>query len=161
MIYPKKGYLLKETEGKVNEGGNEEHYHYTAELIDENKNVIFSWEQLEDMNKKVFAALSHEGRLISGSKSGYRRIFPDNIAIFNANICIEEGKIWWGDIDLTISKFKLIELAQNLDKIVYVLYEMDGRFENENNPLLHKAVVKFLPSGEYVINKDCVQYVNL
>ena len=161
MIFPKEGYTLKEIEGKINEGGHEEQYHYTAELLDKKGKVVIGWTQLNEIATGVVEALGHQGRLMSGSKSGYRRTFPDNIAVFNANVCIDEGKIWWGDLDLTISKFKLIELAQKIGKTVYVLYEMDGRFENESNPKIHKAIVKFLPSGEYIINKELVQYINL
>ena len=35
------------------------------------------------------------GRMISGSKSGYKERHPDNLIVFNANIIIEsKGKIW-------------------------------------------------------------------
>lgn len=73
------------------------------------------------------------GRMISGSKSGYRKRNPDNVVYFNANIFIlGEGKIWWGDLDLTIDTPLLEEISGEIGKKLYVLSEMDGRFENEN-----------------------------
>jgi hypothetical protein len=76
------------------------------------------------------------GRMISGSKSLYRQRYPDNEVYFNANIVIESaGKIWYGDIDLTLDTPKLKEVANILGEPLYVLYEMDARFENENKPI--------------------------
>ncbi len=73
------------------------------------------------------------GRMISGSKSGYRKRNPDNTVYFNANIFVlGEGKIWWGDLDLTIDTPLLEEISGEIGKKLYVLSEMDGRFENEN-----------------------------
>lgn len=105
--------------------------------------------------------LGWPGRMISASKSGYRDQYPDNLSIFNANVCTDEGKIWWGDIDVTISKDDLTNLAVELGKTIYVLYEMDGRFENEDNPKISEAVVKFFPDGTFEIRKDLRQYHNL
>ncbi len=70
-------------------------------------------------------------RLISGSKSGYRKRFPDHEVYFNANIFTENGKIWHGDLDLNLDSERLQSLANELQTDLYVLFEMDGRFENE------------------------------
>jgi hypothetical protein len=73
------------------------------------------------------------GRMISGSKSTYRQMHPDNEVYFNANVVIaSEGKVWYGDLDLTLDTPKLQEVADVLKEPLYVLYEMDARFENEN-----------------------------
>ena len=78
-------------------------------------------------------ALGHCARLISGSKSFYRDSHPDNIVFFNANVFTkEDGKIWFGDIDLTIDEEKLKVLDKELDKEVFLLNEMAGRFDKEN-----------------------------
>lgn len=75
------------------------------------------------------------GRLISWSKSGYKERHPDNKVIFNANIFTEKyGKVWYGDIDFTIDKQILQKVANKLKMNLYILYEYDGRFENENIP---------------------------
>ena len=42
--------------------------------------------------------------------------------------------------------------------MVYVLYEMDGRFENEENPLIDRYVVKFSPDGTYEVNERYKEY---
>ena len=98
--------------------------------------------------------LGFPGKMISASKSGYRERYPENLAIFNSNVCTEEGKIWWGDIDITKSKENLSNLAKEMGKTVYVLFEMDGRFENEKEPKLDRAPIKFLPDGTYILSKD-------
>ena len=84
------------------------------------------------------------GRMISGSKSGYRQKFTENDVVFNANIILENyGKIWYGDLDLTLDAEKLNKIANELGQTIYVLREMDGRFEHENDPIetfINKAV---------------------
>lgn len=87
--------------------------------------------------------LGYKGRMISGSKSGYRRRYPKNFVCFNANVVIEGlGKVWYGDLDITLDEALLVRLAQLLEREVYVLYEIDGRFENEENPKTEKALYK-------------------
>lgn len=88
---------------------------------------------------KIIKDLEIEGfnmaRMISHSKSFYRKIFPYNQVYFNANIFIHNGKefekIWYGDLDITKDGYKLKEIAFNNNTIFYILLEMDGRFENE------------------------------
>lgn len=81
-----------------------------------------------------------DARMISGSKSSYSRQYPDHVVIFNANLCTRaNGKIWYGDIDLTVDADKLLALRAQLGEDVFILYEMDARFENEAAPLLEKA----------------------
>jgi len=73
-------------------------------------------------------------RLIGGSKSYYYRTHPHHVIYFNANIFTkEDGKIWYGDIDLTLDEEKLKQLSIEADKEVFLLSEMSGRFENEKN----------------------------
>ena len=82
------------------------------------------------------------GRMISGSKSGYRQKYPDNEVYFNANIFVlGEGKVWWGDLDITKDREMLEEISIACGKKLYILRELDGRFENEN------------PSDEHVISR--------
>ena len=102
--------------------------------------------------------LGWPGKMIAFSKSGYKDANPNNLVVFNSNVCTDEGKIWWGDIDLTLSKEDLIAVAMESGKTVYVLYEMDGRFENEDSPKIEKAVVKFLPDGSFELNETLKPY---
>jgi hypothetical protein len=104
--------------------------------------------------------LGYSGKMISSSKSGYRERYPKNFVIFNSNICTESCKIWYGDIDLTFDQEKLEILANALDERMYVLYEMDARFENEDKPLLQKAAVIFYPDKPYEIGSRVKDYVN-
>jgi hypothetical protein len=94
------------------------------------------------------------GRMISGSKSGYRMSNPNNLAVFNANICTKDAKVWWGDIDLTKSKFDLLQIAEAIGEEVYVLFEMDGRFENEASPKLDRAIAIFYPNQTVNLRAD-------
>jgi diphthamide synthase (EF-2-diphthine--ammonia ligase) len=81
------------------------------------------------------------GKMLSGSKSAYREKYPNHLVVFNSNICTKEyGKIWFGDIDVALDEDKLEKLADELKVSLYVLYEMDGRFEYETNPQFNKAV---------------------
>jgi hypothetical protein len=57
-------------------------------------------------------------------------------------------KVWYGDIDLTISKTALqtISVDENID--IYVLREMDGRFENEDKPRMDYPVAIYKSNGK-------------
>lgn len=75
-------------------------------------------------------------RLISRSKSFYRELHPKHIVFFNANIIDKKlGKIWHGDLDLTMDGNKLKSVASELNTTFYILSEMDGRFDNENDSI--------------------------
>jgi hypothetical protein len=86
---------------------------------------------VEDVLSPAASHLGFPGRMISASKSGYKERNPDCLVIFNSNVCTEKGKIWWGDLDVTKSKDALSELAKETGETIYVLFEMDGRFEHE------------------------------
>jgi len=84
------------------------------------------------------------GRMISGSKTSPK----GHVCVFNANVCTKsKGKIWYGDIDLTDDADALRALANREGETVFVLREMDARFQNEANPLFEKAVAKYQPDG--------------
>jgi hypothetical protein len=104
------------------------------------------------MEEIVLNYLGWNGKMISGSKSGYRDNHPDNLVVFNANVCVGLEKVWYGDLDITLSKDTLINLSKELGDVVFVLYEMDGRFGYESDPKIDNYVVKFNPDGTYVIH---------
>ncbi|MCK9415682.1 hypothetical protein M0Q97_03365 [Candidatus Dojkabacteria bacterium] len=88
---------------------------------------------MEKIIKKLEEYGFYSDRMICGSKSAYHDMKPNNFVIFNANIFVENfGKIWWGDLDLTKDQEKLKKVASETNSVLYVLYEMDGRFDNEN-----------------------------
>lgn len=82
--------------------------------------------------------------MIAYSKSAYITRHPDNQAYFNANVFTDNGKVWWGDLDLKYDSEKLQSVADELRTDLYVLSEMDGRFYNGSRPLheLKKLAVK-------------------
>ena len=112
----------------------------------------------EHLYKIAEEHLGFSGKMISFSKSGYVRKNPDNLVVFNSNVCTDEGRIWHGDIDVTLSYDSLSDLARETGKTVYVLMEMDGRFENEETPLLKKAIVQFPPEGGHNLTSSLSYY---
>jgi hypothetical protein len=94
------------------------------------------------------------GRMIGQSKSGYRRAYPDHVPVFNANVCTRErGKIWFGDLDLTLDEPVLAELARMLNEHVYVLTERRARFGNEHSPDFDSFVAIVAPNGPTTTEK--------
>ena len=90
------------------------------------------------------------GKMLSASKSGYRNANPGNEVFFNANIfTVEDGKIWHGDIDYTKDRETLEKIATKLERNLYIIKELDGRFENEKletNQIKKKAIKLIQPT---------------
>ena len=75
-----------------------------------------------------------DGRMISGSKSGYASRNKGNVIVFNARICtISEGIIWWGDLDITKDEEELKKVAERIGESLYVLRESDAWYEDKIN----------------------------
>lgn len=91
------------------------------------------------------------GKMLTSSKSSYRNRYPDNLVVFNANIFIDTpeftGKIWYGDIDLTTEHQKLKDIAAEIGATLFVLWELDGRFEKESRLDFEKVAVWNSDSG--------------
>lgn len=97
--------------------------------------------------------LGYPGKMITASKSSYVKSFQSHIIVFNSNLFVGGKKIWFGDLDVTESIGDLKELSNSINKDVYVLFESDGRFDNEENPNLDNAVVIVKPSGKCLLHK--------
>jgi len=93
------------------------------------------------------------GEMCGGSKTGYRNSNPDHLVVFNANIIVNGEKVWFGDIDISIHRISLqtIAVEENID--IYILREMDGRFEYEDDPQINKAVAVFYGDGKVKYDK--------
>lgn len=80
------------------------------------------------------------GRMLSGTKIAPKGQY----CVWNANIVVKSnGKIWFGDINLTKDSAALNKVADAAGEPLYILREMDARFENEGKPtddLIAKAV---------------------
>lgn len=90
-------------------------------------------------------------RMIAFSKSTYKSRKPDNLVVFNANVVAAQGKIWWGDLDLTEDSEKLQCVVNDIGCDLYILREMDCRFGNETRPFYEVeqlAVKKFTPQAQ-------------
>lgn len=83
------------------------------------------------------------GRMIAMSKSNYCKEHQGEFVIFNANILTKtHGKVWYGDINVTLDFDNLKNIADQLGEDLYILMEGDARFGYENQPidiLLSKA----------------------
>ena len=116
--------------------------------------------------QQVFEAYKfYTGRMIGGSKTGYSIQRPNNLILFNANVLMPDyGKVWYGDLNLTEDYLVLKEIAKSLNTTLYVLWESDGRFGEENKPLtalLDKAVWSTddtKPTKEWYLNKQDKKY---
>lgn len=101
-----------------------------------------------DLAASARELLGFPGAMISASKSGYGDKYPKNVAVFNSNVVTAKGKIWYGDLDITLAEQNLADLAKKIGETVYVLREMDGRFENEGKPRIENAVYAVTPEGK-------------
>ena len=112
-----------------------------------------------DYTGLLMETIGFPGRMISMSKSSYVGSNKTTVPIFNANICTKEsGKIWFGDLDITLDKEKLSALAEGLGQDIYILTELDARFENEENPKLDQAVIIFKADGSWKLNESSVYF---
>ena len=102
-----------------------------VELINE----VFPSEFMSDGDMyKLFGGFQFPmGRMIGGSKSGYMASHKGDNVVFNANIVIKSrGKVWFGDLNITEDNLRLRGVANALKEPLYILREMDARFENED-----------------------------
>ncbi len=79
------------------------------------------------------------GRMVSGSKSGYLLKYPKNKVIFNANVITTSGKVWYGDLDVTVSEDVLKKISKEIGEPLFILYEMDARFGSEERDITELA----------------------
>lgn len=106
--------------------------------------------------QKIFKAYNFfDGRMIGGSKSFYCKEHPDDLIVFNANVVMPEfGKVWYGDISITLDGESLKEIAKCLDTILYVTDEMSARFGNENRPVKELILDSLWNTNEPVVNLE-------
>jgi hypothetical protein len=116
---------------------------------------------IQEIQQHFEAYSFHNGRMIGSSKTGYKNEHPDDLIIFNANVLMSDvGKVWHGDLNLTEDYLVLNGIAKSLNTTLYVLWESDGRFGEENKPLtalLDKAVWSTddtKPTKEWYLNKQ-------
>lgn len=90
-----------------------------------------------------------------GSKSGYSHRNKTHAVVFNANLCfLSQGKVYHGDVDLALDLEMLHACVQQAGEDLYVLYENDARFENEQKPAFHNAVVIVKRDGTIDLNNN-------
>lgn len=106
----------------------------------------FDEQKRANHREAAIAFVGWPGRMIGGSKSGYRTSYPANVPVFNANLCtLSAGKFWYGDLDLSRDLGSLKKLAARIEEDVYVLREMDCRFDTEAIPRFEVAICRIDP----------------
>jgi len=76
------------------------------------------------------------GRMIAPSKSTYCQEHQGELVIFNANVITPtHGKIWYGDLNVTLDFDNLKNIADQIGEDLYILMEGDARFGYENDPI--------------------------
>ena len=118
---------------------------------------------VEDIQQYFESHSLYVARMIGGSKTGYCTEHSDDLIVFNANVLMPGyGKVWYGDLNLTEDYLVLREISECLDTTLYVLWESDGRFGEENKPideLVKKSVWNTdepNPTKEWYKNKVCI-----
>jgi hypothetical protein len=102
-------------------------------------------------DEAVDAALGHPSRLISWSKSGYRRQYPTHLVVFNAGAYTADGvEIWWGDLDLTLDEGEIRDLAKRLGEKLFVVHE-GFRWQYRHAPGEERAFAETVAQNAVVI----------
>lgn len=80
--------------------------------------------------------VGRRGRLVSSSKS-----CGPAMAVYNSNLVVGDEVLWYGDIDLEVSRFTLLNIAKLFDITIEIYSEMDIRvfaFDNESEEEIKK-----------------------
>ena len=76
------------------------------------------------------------GRMIAPSKSEYCKEHQGDLVIFNANVITKKyGKIWYGDLNVSLDFDSLKNVADSIGEDLYILMEGDARFGYEKAPI--------------------------
>lgn len=93
----------------------------------------------------------YEGRMISASKSLYRRLYPYNKVYFNSIIYIKENenllKVWHGDLDISLDGDLLKNISLEYGKILFVSPEHTEQIvwnTTEPVPYITKNIIRKL-----------------
>jgi hypothetical protein len=111
------------------------------------------------MNKIEEIFIKHRfntGRMISGSKSGYRHRHPENEVIFNARIFTpKKHLIWWGDLDITLDYKKLQEVCNEINEELLITTESISWYaETKKYSEIEKyGSFKFKPKSETYLKR--------
>ena len=140
----------------------------TIELTGEYPSDFKPTVPVKEVQKYFDAFEFYDARMIGGSKMFYREEHPDDLIVFNANVLMPGyGKVWYGDLNLTEDYKTLKKIAESLNTDLYVLWEMDGRFGEENKPfdeLIDKAVWNTNednPTRDWYKKKMDIKYVDI
>lgn len=119
---------------------------------------------LEQLYVGMEQKLGLSGTLLSSSKSYYKKQFPNHLILFNSNIfTIWNGlktKIWWGDLNVNLSKDTLLSLSKEFNLPLHCLYESDGRWISPGNVDLDRAAAVLYPTGEIKVREDLLHLFN-
>lgn len=94
--------------------------------------------------------LGPSGRMICWDTDTYVKEHPNDEVVFNANLCMltiqpKRRKLWYGDLNLTKENDILQEIADFCREPIYILSELDGRYEYEKDPQIDRAIKMYNP----------------
>ena len=111
--------------------------------------------------------LGPPGRIIAASKGNFRQKHPKHAVVWNANLISQKlGKFWYGDINLTTDYKILMDLSKEMNETLYILSEMDARFDTETKYKLDKSIAVITESQvisnieHYVVDPDTMKTEN-
>lgn len=71
------------------------------------------------------------GRMIFGSEVDYKNQNPEHLVVSDATVVsLKRGKIWLGDLDVTIDEEKLIAVSRELGEHLYIIKEPRESFNS-------------------------------
>lgn len=111
----------------------------------------------DKVNKIAEQYLGHKARLLCGSKSRYKEMYPLHLIVFNANVFMGFQKIWYGDLDLDIDVDKLYALSKVLSAKISVTYEWEGRFGKENGMTKERLDEIAVWDSEFGLSKKAIE----
>ena len=102
--------------------------------------------QIFESNKFPF------GDMLSGAKWEYSQSFPNHLVVFNANVLTKShGKVWYGDLDISMSHARLKKIAEQVGEPLYILHESAARFGEENKPIDELLAVSVWDTTQNVV----------
>tara|TARA_Y100000310_G_scaffold340267_1_gene435414 strand:+ start:469 stop:873 length:405 start_codon:yes stop_codon:yes gene_type:complete len=92
------------------------------------------------------------GHMLDSQKWKYSVSFPNHLVIFNANVLTKShGKVWYGDLDISMSHARLKKIAEQVGEPLYILHESAARFGEENKPIDELLAVSVWDTTQNVV----------
>lgn len=79
--------------------------------------------------------------IFENKKESYKKLYPDHVVLLNSCVFGEKsGKLWCGDVDLTVDYDSLVSISEKLNESLYVLHNSDTQAEGDE--IANRAIAK-------------------